>query len=388
MTRWTSAAILVLLVVGGVPWPHQVGAQGPDLAGRWALDRGQSQFPPEIGFATDWLPTGGAGLDAASGGRGRRGSGADGGSGAFIARRESEDDARRVQQLTAEVRMPSTRLTIVETPAAVTITDDRGRSRTFHPDGREEVLQLDGAPVGVIARREAGRLSILYKVEQGRELKYTFSRTAKPQLVVEVQFLERGAGDTARRIYEPAAATDTMRAPLPATPGPAAGPPRPSSPESAGAGAPAGQLSGQPFNQQPDAELKGLLKLGVVVEDLSEKAAACGLNQGTLEAAVSKRLTDAGFSILRNSDEDSYLYVNIITTSLPTGFCVSRYDVSLYTHTTAKLSYQETPVLVQVSLLHKGGLTGGAPAAHGEGVLRGVQEYLDQFVTRIRGANK
>jgi hypothetical protein len=66
----------------------------------------------------------------------------------------------------------------------------------------------------------------------------------------------------------------------------------------------------------------------------------------------------------------------------------SRYDVFLYTYTTAKLSYQETPVLVQVSLLHKGGIAGGAPAAHAEGVLRGEQEYVDQFSTRIRDANK
>ena len=129
----------------------------------------------------------------------------------------------------------------------------------------------------------------------------------------------------------------------------------------------ADRLPAQTFNQQPDAELKGLTKLGVVVEDLSPQAAACGLSQGTLETAVSKRLSDAGFRVLRNSDEDTYVYVNVITTSLSTGLCVSRYDAFLYTHTTARLSYQETPVLVQVSLLHKGGIAGGASAAHAEG---------------------
>jgi len=45
-------------------------------------------------------------------------------------------------------------------------------------------------------------------------------------------------------------------------------------------------------------------------------------------------------------------------------------------------------VLVQVSLLHKGGIAGGAPTPHAEGVLRGVQESVDQFSTRIRDANK
>ena len=77
-----------------------------------------------------------------------------------------------------------------------------------------------------------------------------------------------------------------------------------------------------------------------------------------------------------------------MTTSVSTGLCVSRYDAFLYTHATAKLSYHDSPVLVQVSLLHKGGMTGGAPAAHAEAVLRGLQEYVDQFLNRLRDANK
>jgi hypothetical protein len=368
MTRSSLAAILVAAMVVGVLRPASIRAQDKsDFAGRWTLNRELSQFPREIGFGVDWVSAGGSGLDStASGGRGRRGSGG-GGAGAFTARRESEDDAKRVQQLTAEVRNPSARVTIVETPTAVTITDDRGQSRTFHPDGKEEVLQLDGVPVGVTAKREAGRLVVLYRAEQGRDLRYTYSRAASPpQLVIDVEFIERGRGDGVRRIYEPASATETLAAAI-AAPSPAITKP--------GAGL-------------PDAELKGLTKLGIVVEGLSPQAAACGLSQDTLETAVSKRLSDAGFRVLRNSDEDTYVYVNVITTSLSTGLCVSRYDAFLYTHTTAKLSYQETPVLVQVSLLHKGGITGGASAAHAEGVLRGVQEYVDQFSNRIRDANK
>src|SRR5260370_2502338 len=56
----------------------------------------------------------------------------------------------------------------------------------------------------------------------------------------------------------------------------------------AGANAATDRLRAQAFSQQPDAELKGLTKLGIVVEDLSAQAAACGLNQGALETAVSK----------------------------------------------------------------------------------------------------
>ena len=339
-----------------------------DFAGRWTLSPELSQAPREIGFGVDWMSSGGSGQDSSgSGGRGRRGSGG-GAAGAFTAARESEDDAKRVQQLTAEVRKPPAHLTIVETPTAITITDDRGLSRMFHPNGKDDVLRLEGVPVGVTAKLDADRLVVLYRVEQGRELRYTYSHsTSRLQLVVDVQFIEHGrGGDRVRFIYEPASASATPAA----------------------ADAPSVATTKQGARMEPDAELKGLTKLGLVVEDLSPQAAACGLNQGALETAVSKRLSDAGFTVRRNSDEDTYVYVTVITTSLSAGLCVSRYDAFLYTHTTARLSYQTTPVLVQVSLLHKGGLTGGGAPAHADAVLRGVQEYVDQFSSRIRDANK
>ena len=77
-----------------------------------------------------------------------------------------------------------------------------------------------------------------------------------------------------------------------------------------------------------------------------------------------------------------------MTASVSPGLCVSRYDAYLYTFTTATLSYQTTPALVQVSLLHKAGIAGGAPGAHAAAVVRNVTQYVDEFVTRIRNANR
>ena len=382
MTR-SFVPLLAGTLMVGLGWPAVGRAQEvSDLTGRWALNPQLSEAPREIGFGVDWLSTPGSSSDSgATGGRGRRGSrGSGGGSsgvgtGPFSAHPESADDAKRAQQLTAEVRKPATILTVADTPTAITITDDAGHARTFHPDGRNDVLQLDGVPVSVIAKRDAGRLVVVYAVERGRELRYTYSRAASPpQLVVDVQFVERGGGDHVRRVYGPAPAPErsTQNA-SDRTKAPSAAP---------------DQAPAQTFNQQPDAELKGLKTLGVVVEDLSAQAAACGLSQSALETAASGRLADAGFTVRRNSDEDTYVYVNVITSSLSSGLCVSRYDVFLYSHVTAKLSYQDAPVLVQVSLLHRGGIAGGAPAAHAEGVLKGVREYLDQFSNRIRAASK
>ena len=63
----------------------------------------------------------------------------------------------------------------------------------------------------VNARREAGRLLVVYRVGPGREIRYTYSRGSSPgQLVVDVQFLEHGRGGAVRRVYEPAAPSDSM----------------------------------------------------------------------------------------------------------------------------------------------------------------------------------
>jgi hypothetical protein len=372
--RWLAFGV-GLACVFVLSWPSVSAAQdGPGLAGRWTLNPDLSQFPRELGFGVDWAKAGARGAEPSPG----AGPGG-GGTGSFLGRPESQDEARRKQILTDEVRTPSTRLTIVETASTVTISDDRGRMRTFRPDGRENTLDLDGVPVVVSARREGGRLQVVYRVAQGRELRYVFSRVQNPpQLVVEVQFVERGGGDRVRRVYEPA--TEPER---PATSGTAP----PESPRASGAAPASGRAAAEPFDQRPDAALKGLTRLGVVVEGLGSQAAACGLTDAAVEAAVSARLADAGLRVVRNSDEDTYLYVNVISGSLPNG-CVSRYDVILYTHTTATLSYRDGPVLVQVSLLNKGGIAGGAPAGHGATVLRGVEEYVDAFVARIRDANK
>jgi len=372
-----AAALVCLAIAPVVSWlraaPAEAQTASP-LAGVWTLNRSLSELPRELGFNVNWLP-GSSGTEASGssgGGRGRRGGGGGSRDGGFYAPRESDEDARRVQLMTTEARNPPARLMIVDAPGAVTITNELGQSRTLHPDGRPESIQIEGVPIVVTARRDADRLAVLYHVEQNREVRYTYSRSASPPaLIVEVEFLEHGAGDKAKRVYEPGAATETAAPPSAA--------PIPASPT---------QQTAEKFDARPGAELKGLKKLGILVEDLSQQAAACGLNHDAVETAVSKRLTDGGFTVRRNSDEDSYVYINVMTNTLSNGTCVSRYDAFLYTHATANLSYRDQPVLVQVSLIHRGGLGSSAPAAHAAAVIRGLEGYIDLFVTQIHDAHK
>jgi hypothetical protein len=392
MTRVSLIAVLALASVPGGVRPDVIAAQeAPGLAGRWALNRELSQFPREVGFSADWMSAGGS--DPTAGSTGRGPGSATGGSGrtSFPVLKISREDSLRNTLLTGEVREPAAHLTITETAAEVVITPDKGLPRTLHPSGKEELLQLDGVTVATTTTREAGRLVVRYKADQQHELRYTYSRVDNPsQLVVDVQFVQRGGGDTVRRVYEPAGETETQgaagaqrqsAAPQPA--GQAAAPP----PEDRGVPA-AGARGTQDYDRRPEAQFRGLTALGVVVEPLGPQATRCELRQAAIESAMTKLLSGAGFKVSLNADEDTYLYVNVMTATLENGTCLSRYDAYLYTHTTAGLSYHPTPVLVDVSLMHKGSLAAGAPAAHAESVMRGLQDIVGQFATRIRDANK
>jgi len=373
------------------------GQESGNLTGRWVLNRDQSQVDKQVGFNPSWFAAGTRSAERESGGgggggRGRRGSGG-GQQGRYTVPRETEEDARRMQQLSAEAKVPSAHLTILDSRGTVTITDADDVSRTLHTDGKDDDLQIHGLPITAVTVRESGHVVVRYTVEQGRELRYTYSREAAgPKLTVDIQFVEDGrVTDTVRRVYDLIGPDDPFPAPemtSKSEPGAAGGVPAVPPPGAPGGAAPAAPAPPEPFNQQPDAELQGLTRLGIVIEGLGAQATSCGLTEAALEAAVAAKLKNAGFTVVTKTDEDSYVYVNVMTGSLSTGSCVSRFDVTVYTHTTARLSYQPSPVLVQVSLLHKGGISAGAAAGHSATVLKGVSDYLDEFIARIKAVNK
>jgi len=373
-----------------------------DLVGTWKLSRELSQFPKEVGFGMD--VTG-----ASRPGAGEARMADTGDPGLAVNRPASREEAENSRQLVGEVRNPPLRLNIARSGSALVVTDERGRARTYHPDGREAFTPLDAAPVATVSRWEGGRLIIRFKVEPGREVRYTVSRRPNPdQLVVQAELLERGGRDVVVRIYEPARADE----PLPEVPA-AAAPPRPqappviplpsqrpaappapaqqpAAPDAARQTVPAVPSSAAPANldQTPGAELKGLTALGVVAEELGSEAAACGLTQQALETAAAKSLSAAGLRVLRDTDEDTYLYIRVVTAATAAGTCFSRYDAIVYSYTAATMSYGTRPALVQVSLLNRGGMTASAAKGHGEAVTRALMQYVDQFAAQIRDANK
>src|SRR3954451_3638109 len=186
----------------------------PTIAGAWVLNPALTQSPAEIGFTPDWARAqgSGGGADGGSGGGRRGGSRSGGGAmGAPPLVRESADDSTRMQQLTEEARTPPLRLTIIQKDTAVSIADDQGHARTVHPDGHLEDLTIGTVALPTTARWDGASLVVLYDVETGHHLRYTYTSSADPtRLQVNIRLLERGReGDEVRLTYEPPDAHDS-----------------------------------------------------------------------------------------------------------------------------------------------------------------------------------
>ena len=124
---------------------------------------------------------------------------------------------------------------------------------------------------------------------------------------MQIEFVERGtAGDKATRVYDFGTESGSVAADRSGQQAPP------------GAAAPGSDQARESFDQRPGAEFRGIKDIGVLVEDLGSEAQACGLKHDTIEDALTRRLTMGGLNVRKNSDEDTYVYVNIITTAMPT----------------------------------------------------------------------
>jgi hypothetical protein len=379
-------ALIVLSISAAVTAQSSPAGQPSPIVGAWVLNPALTERPQEIGFSHDWARAG-AEEGGRSGGRGRRGGSGGGAAASPQMPRESIDDATRLDQLTGEARTPPSRLTIIQKTDSVSIADDQGHSRTYHPSGRLEELTLGTVALPTTARWDGTSLIVTYDVESGRQLRYTYTPAATPtRLLVNIRFLERGReGDEVRLTYEPPDAhARAVLSDAPPAAAPSAAPPSPSAPPSRDPSAPAAR----PRVLPPGSELRGLTTIGTVVEEIGPQGVACGLDQAKLKATAARILADAGFKTERFGNEDTYVLVSTVTSRLPDGMCVSRYDASLIAQADATFPYLDGLVAVPVQLLHEGGMAGGSPAAHAKSVTDALVASINRFVGQIRATNK
>lgn len=394
--------IVRLLICVALATPAAAQSTTPNIAGVWVLNPALTQRPQEIGFSNDWAQAGGeqgsrSGGSSGGGGRGRRGGSGSGGGGATPAplfSRESADDSTRKTQLSGEARTPPEHITIVQKDNAVSIADDQGHSRTFHPDGRVEELAIGTVALPTRSQWDSGSFIVLFDVESGRQLRYTFTPTENPKrLLVNIRFLERGHdGDEVKLTYEPPDEHErTVLSGTAASPGlpPPDAPAAPGAPPAAPATAPAASApAARPAVLPPGSELRGLTVIGTQVEDLSPQAVACGLDQNKIKTSIAGILSAAGFKSQPYGNEESYVLVSVVTSRLSDGTCVSRYDASLMAQADATFPYVKGLVMVEVPLMHEGGMAGGSPAVHSKAIMDALAKSVNSFVSQVKAANK
>jgi hypothetical protein len=183
--------------------PLIVVAQGPvDLSGKWTLDTVLSDSPEQIAAAirADLGQSGGEQLFGDSSGRGGFGRGGggrrgpDARAGSAQDAKPNEEEQKRIDELTERLRYPPTSMTIDQTPAAVTVTDEQQRARTLTPNGRREKQATGAAALDVTTRWDGPQLVSEEDLGGGRLVRYTYSivQTTK-QLLVRVT-IDRTAG--------------------------------------------------------------------------------------------------------------------------------------------------------------------------------------------------
>ena len=214
--KWSR---VVWMLIGFVSlWAVAGRAAAPPvpLAGRWKLNQELSEFPKEVAFGIETpdgdAPQGGRQGGGGGGGRGGRGgggrsksSGGSGGGFSIQSVRESEEDVNKIKELIADAKNPSAVLTISQTDTAVIITDSQDRTRAFHPNGKEDIQQLDAGPIGATSRWVGPQLSVQFTVRSDRVFRYLYSKLPSGQLLVETRLEEghsREKAEVIKRVYD------------------------------------------------------------------------------------------------------------------------------------------------------------------------------------------
>jgi len=179
--------------------PRLRAADTTILAGRWTIDKDQSEFPDEMGFDMQ-VETAAQGTTSTNSGRSRVPRVGTAGPGLTIAH-EGEQTLKILGDVTDEAEHPWPVLTIDEADGVVTITDGGSQVRRFHPGKDDEQRLVDGG-ITTHTKWDKSALVIDYTVEKDRDVRYTYSRPPDAAaLVVEVSFRDHGHGDTVKRIY-------------------------------------------------------------------------------------------------------------------------------------------------------------------------------------------
>jgi len=211
--RYGIAGIAIVLLAEVASVPAQSPAAGrPNFSGVWILNRDLSDIPSLPGVSAgssgrsdqDSRP-GGVGPGSIDGvaARGRPGGPpTDGYRGERYGQRSNLPDGRAANEdLTSDLRNPSSSLTISHADPTLTITDARDRTRLFQTNGQQDPHQVGAATIQSTTKWDGDRLVTEYDLGNSRKIRIIHSLNASRQLLEQITF---PTGQTIKRVYDPA----------------------------------------------------------------------------------------------------------------------------------------------------------------------------------------
>ena len=136
-----------------------------------------------------------------------------------------------------------------------------------------------------------------------------------------------------------------------------------------------------------DAALKGVTEAYVVIEDLHDTAAPCGVTEADPTTAATKALLDNGVGVA-DKPIRMILYVNVNTVYLESArLCVSDVEVELYERLSATPRYSEQPVFGTFILADRAAMNFSGSANHGQRIRDNVFQLVEEIAVDIRLAN-
>ena len=176
----------------------------PTISGTWALDPYLSDKPEQVArelrFDTGDVEEELRGREAERGegggfgrsGAGRGGFGRSGPARAQSRNQLSDDDRKKLKELTDAVQFAPATLTIAQTDGDVVFASSKGTKQTVRANGKAEKYQLDAGIVDLTASWEGQQLVVAYEVGHAGILRYTYLLVpTTKQLLVRVNFERR-----------------------------------------------------------------------------------------------------------------------------------------------------------------------------------------------------
>ena len=135
--------------------------------------------------------------------------------------------------------------------------------------------------------------------------------------------------------------------------------------------------------------LKGVTEAYVLIENIHDDSASCGITETGLTTAASKALLDNGVRVA-GARIGPTLIVNVNTMYFEEGNpeCVSIVEVELYSSLSATPEHSAQPLFGKFVLAGSGGMNASPRDEHGQRIRDAVFDYVEAIAVDIRIANQ